>query len=487
MATTTARKFIRLSGVSECKAPRKCLTDIFLGLPARSVNGCWTCRLRRKKCDERRPSCSTCVSLELDCHGYGPKPLWMDHGALQKAQALEFKRIVSQTKSKKLRRRPLHTTYPSQDFDVLQSDQSSSEAFTPLIPEAQTPRTHTGNTFQDNSQFPICGIHTRTFGTLAWDSDFDETTSPSQQFCFQNENLPTASGEEIPDPLGISNSDLDMDLLFSQPQSPSTWPTGLEYSLWCNERPSKNNTLSRKNATSHGSLSLVNYEDSFIFDGSIRYDSLKNQFIHQASLNDTQDLISEGNSSLTFTPSSNFESQAAGQGISNWGGDTEDCLLMYYLDHIFHIQFSYYNSFKGQKRGWLFSILTRAKSAYHATLALSEQYQHSTTYQNLNIAGSSDLLRNKGGHYDLALEAIQHSLEKSDTLSGMSDLTRSIHLLTAILQLLSLEVCLIPSVRICSTDYCHSSCLQAAQIIGKGIFVQRLLYFQHSCMRGRFQ
>ena len=30
----------------------------------RSRLGCWTCRLRRKKCDERRPACANCDSLE---------------------------------------------------------------------------------------------------------------------------------------------------------------------------------------------------------------------------------------------------------------------------------------------------------------------------------------------------------------------------------------------------------------------------------------
>ncbi|KAJ7476037.1 fungal-specific transcription factor domain-containing protein [Mycena latifolia] len=42
--------------------------------------GCWTCRLRRKKCDENREgdSCHTCIRLTIDCLGWGPKrPEWM--------------------------------------------------------------------------------------------------------------------------------------------------------------------------------------------------------------------------------------------------------------------------------------------------------------------------------------------------------------------------------------------------------------------------
>jgi len=42
--------------------------------------GCWTCRVRRKKCDEEREngSCKTCIRLGIECLGWGPKrPEWM--------------------------------------------------------------------------------------------------------------------------------------------------------------------------------------------------------------------------------------------------------------------------------------------------------------------------------------------------------------------------------------------------------------------------
>jgi hypothetical protein len=79
-------------------------------LAGRSMYGCWTCRLRKKKCDETRPLCSACISLELECHGYGPKPQWMDNGILQKDQASKIRRVVQQTKSKKRGRQFSPTT-----------------------------------------------------------------------------------------------------------------------------------------------------------------------------------------------------------------------------------------------------------------------------------------------------------------------------------------------------------------------------------------
>ncbi|KAK0450208.1 fungal-specific transcription factor domain-containing protein [Armillaria borealis] len=48
--------------------------------PSASKGGCWTCRLRRKKCDEQREgdSCRTCVRLTIECLGWGPRrPEWM--------------------------------------------------------------------------------------------------------------------------------------------------------------------------------------------------------------------------------------------------------------------------------------------------------------------------------------------------------------------------------------------------------------------------
>jgi hypothetical protein len=56
----------------------------------------------------------------------------------------------------------------------------------------------------------------------------------------------------------------------------------------------------------------------------------------------------------------------------------EDGLLMHYLDHVFHLQYPFYDSSDPKGRGWLFSILRRAKSAYHAVLALSEYHYYDT-------------------------------------------------------------------------------------------------------------
>ncbi|KFX96160.1 hypothetical protein O988_05448 [Pseudogymnoascus sp. VKM F-3808] len=65
----------------------------------RSNSGCWTCRVRRKKCDETSPTCLTCDSLNLPCYGYGPKPNWMDRGVRERKVAKSLRNIVKQTLS----------------------------------------------------------------------------------------------------------------------------------------------------------------------------------------------------------------------------------------------------------------------------------------------------------------------------------------------------------------------------------------------------
>lgn len=55
-----------------------------LSTPSRSItrtrNGCWTCRSRRKKCDEGRPRCQACKNLNLVCQGYGVRLKWSGRG-----------------------------------------------------------------------------------------------------------------------------------------------------------------------------------------------------------------------------------------------------------------------------------------------------------------------------------------------------------------------------------------------------------------------
>jgi hypothetical protein len=73
--------------------------------------GCWTCRMRRKKCDEKKPACNTCKLLHIPCYGYGERPYWMDGGTLEKH---EIERVKSMVKKNNIRKRQRASTMPSE-------------------------------------------------------------------------------------------------------------------------------------------------------------------------------------------------------------------------------------------------------------------------------------------------------------------------------------------------------------------------------------
>lgn len=47
----------------------------------RSFGGCFTCRSRRIKCDEKRPKCSTCLKAGIACEGYEAKLKFVFYGS----------------------------------------------------------------------------------------------------------------------------------------------------------------------------------------------------------------------------------------------------------------------------------------------------------------------------------------------------------------------------------------------------------------------
>src|ERR1700760_275095 len=42
----------------------------------KTFTGCWTCRARHVKCDERRPSCLRCTNSKIYCEGYEVRLSW---------------------------------------------------------------------------------------------------------------------------------------------------------------------------------------------------------------------------------------------------------------------------------------------------------------------------------------------------------------------------------------------------------------------------
>lgn len=58
--------------------------------------GCFTCRLRRKKCDEKHPSCGACVNLCVKCEY--KRPIWWGNAEQRRIQKERIKNKIKQTK-----------------------------------------------------------------------------------------------------------------------------------------------------------------------------------------------------------------------------------------------------------------------------------------------------------------------------------------------------------------------------------------------------
>ncbi|GAW11586.1 hypothetical protein ANO14919_009330 [Xylariales sp. No.14919] len=148
------------------------------GHKLRSSQGCWTCRLRRKKCDEARPVCAACEGLEINCHYSDTKPEWMDGGAREKQMADELKVMVKQKANERRERKwgqlptladlsPSAQTQQQQEHessdhlmadagDPAPSDDGSSDRdpSSTALSEASSSQTETGNTSSGCSSPP---------------------------------------------------------------------------------------------------------------------------------------------------------------------------------------------------------------------------------------------------------------------------------------------------------------------------------------------
>jgi hypothetical protein len=66
-------------------------------------SGCWTCRLRKLKCDEDANHCQRCLRCGISCYGYGPKPAWKDGGLREAEQLAVVKARVADNRRRRAR------------------------------------------------------------------------------------------------------------------------------------------------------------------------------------------------------------------------------------------------------------------------------------------------------------------------------------------------------------------------------------------------
>ncbi|CAG8127200.1 unnamed protein product [Penicillium salamii] len=105
-----------------------------------ATTGCWTCRVRHRKCDLEKPSCKECTERDVRCHGYGPKPVWMNGGPEEQKERSRIKATINKNfrRVKKLqhlarqRERESNTLHDVQRQDEI-PDAVASPAYSPQL------------------------------------------------------------------------------------------------------------------------------------------------------------------------------------------------------------------------------------------------------------------------------------------------------------------------------------------------------------------
>lgn len=104
----------------------------------RSSNGCWTCRVRRKKCDETPDICANRAALDITCcFDLDQQPEWMDGGVRQDRMAEQLKNEV---KAKSYHRSDSHHLGRSSE-QVSQAPAYSIRSGEPLETSSKRPST----------------------------------------------------------------------------------------------------------------------------------------------------------------------------------------------------------------------------------------------------------------------------------------------------------------------------------------------------------
>lgn len=99
-----------------------------------AVPGCWTCKVRRKKCDQGVPTCKDCTFLELDCLYSDVKPGWMDNGTKQQRMADRLKAQVKQNTTRRIRRKKARKS--SRETDLAEEDADEEHPSPPRAADA---------------------------------------------------------------------------------------------------------------------------------------------------------------------------------------------------------------------------------------------------------------------------------------------------------------------------------------------------------------
>ncbi|KAH8817350.1 fungal-specific transcription factor domain-containing protein [Xylogone sp. PMI_703] len=360
----------------------------------RSTLGCWTCRLRRKKCDEVHPCCSACRNLEIECDGYGPKPDWMDGGAKERLHLEELKRSIKRARGQRSRLRQdsigtitwMATTTPdvvpkdwrteSAEKDLPSSSSSLSSIWSSsLTPDPENPSiSKQSSVISSYSQHSVLLRGDEHAGDTPGEMELDEyslNTTPETAW-----NIPV-----LESPLKQDATKISMPIVFeSAIETASLWSTGV-------------------------------LQDAFI----------------------PTDISRPG----LFGPSAPLIVD-----------DEQIVTLMYYFDHVFHLLFPFYtqhsvNSNNSGPRGWLLVLISRSVALHYAVLSLGAYSLVQPLHQNNKNSKKVSHQSRWWTFHMLALQEFRNHIERIqifDNLSHTEKFKAHLEALGCVVHLISLQI-----------------------------------------------
>ncbi|CAE6482253.1 unnamed protein product [Rhizoctonia solani] len=103
-------------------------------MPPRSTAGCYTCKRRKKKCDETQPFCTRCIRSGRQCEGYAPLESPDIKGIMRRGKATPAQKHVPPPRSSNTPESQKEHTTLSSPISTNVSDQPSDPQTPPLDP-----------------------------------------------------------------------------------------------------------------------------------------------------------------------------------------------------------------------------------------------------------------------------------------------------------------------------------------------------------------
>ncbi|OAA62897.1 Zn(2)-C6 fungal-type DNA-binding domain protein [Niveomyces insectorum RCEF 264] len=358
----------------------------------RSSDGCWTCRLRRKRCSETRPVCDECAMLEIMCYYSDKKPSWMDNGDRQKAMANRLKAEVKNRALWRREKRSLQMIETGTAAINLTAGTDGEHMFT-LMPSEAPSTAAMGATGATGTAGTAASIATRSFV----DSQPVRPSSSSLSSASQSRRTVSAS------PAPMREGGTDLSSRGSSSVVVGTEPQPKEV-LMANMAPVVSSFSTSAAKVSQGSEAAE--EEATLPVGWKAFVPT----LAPPSLDQEREL--------------NF--------------------IMQYLDYVFPFLYPFYRpSLLGNGRGWLLMLLMKNKAVFHSALSLSSYFLAVVSEQQTPGSHSACKQHNAEELHkqqELSLRELQHNIGEISRRGVRGNLAESARAVESIIQLLYFEV-----------------------------------------------